>query len=67
MAVRDEDSGAAGLGARALLHQEKLPAGVVGARLGQVNDHLEREDQVAVKVTVQGVPIARAVAEEDRG
>ena len=58
---------AAGLGTRALLHQKKLAAGVISARLVQVDDYLERKDELAVEVTVQGVPVTLAVAEQDRG
>jgi hypothetical protein len=65
--VREQGGGAAGLRARTLFHQEEFPAGVVGPRLVQVDDDLEREDEVAVEVAVQGVPVPGPVAEEDRG
>jgi hypothetical protein len=40
---------------------------VVGPWLGQVDDHLEREDEVTVEVTVQRVPVARPVLQDQRG
>ena len=48
---------AAGLRPWALLHGQELPAGVVDPRLVEPDDHLQREDQVAVEVAVQRVPL----------
>src|SRR6516162_10204991 len=46
VALRQHGGHAAGLGAGALLDEEELAAGVVGAVLVQADDDLEREDQV---------------------
>ena len=56
----------AALRARALLEQHELAALVVDARLGQHRHDLEREVDVAVEVLVQRVPVALAVAEDQR-
>ena len=66
MAMRDDYGAAPGLGPRALLHEEKLPAGMVAAGIVQVDHNLQREDQVAVKVAVQGIPVPCLVAKQDR-
>ena len=67
VALRDEGGGAAGLGAGPLLVQQELAARMVGARGTEVDHDLEREDQLAIQVTVQGIAAAGAVAEQDRG
>jgi hypothetical protein len=57
--------GAAGLGPGPLLDEQELTAGVVGAVLIEADDNLEREDQVAEQVAVQGVPVSGLVSEQD--
>ena len=49
------------LGPRALLYEEELATRVVLARLGQVDNHLKRKDEVTVEVPVQCVPVAWTV------
>ncbi|SEC96271.1 hypothetical protein SAMN04489727_5775 [Amycolatopsis tolypomycina] len=66
VALGNECRRAAGLGPGSLLHQEELAAGVVGARLVEVDHHLQREHSIAVEVAVQRVPAARLVAQQDR-
>ena len=56
----------AALRARTLLHQHELAALEVDAGLGQHRQDLEREVDVAVQVLVQGVPVAFAVAQDQR-
>ena len=56
----------AALRARALLHQHELAALEVLPRLGQHREDLEREVDVAVEVLVQRVPVALAVAQDQR-
>ena len=53
----------AALRARALLHQHELAALVL---VGEHGDDLEREVDVAVEVLVQRVPVALAVAQDQR-
>jgi hypothetical protein len=57
----------AGLRPGSLLDDHELAAGVVDARLVEADHHLEREHEVAVEVAVQRVPVAGAVAEQQRG
>ena len=66
VAVRDQPRGAPRLRPRALLHQQELTPGVVLPGVAEVDHHLEREHQVAVQIPVQRVPVARAVAEQQR-
>ena len=56
----------AALRPRALLHEHELAALVVHARLRQHRQHLEREVDVAVEILVERVPVARAVAQDQR-
>ena len=56
----------AALRARALLQQHELAALVVDARLREHGEDLEREVDVAVEVLVQRVPVALAVAQDQR-
>jgi hypothetical protein len=67
VSVREQRGGAAGLGAGALLEEQELAPGVVDARLVQVDDHLQREHEVAVEITVQRVPVTLAVPEQGGG
>src|SRR4051794_21299796 len=60
-----QDVGAA-LGSRTLLEQHELAALEVDAGLAEHGDDLEREVDVAVEVLVQGVPVAGAVAQDQR-
>ena len=55
------------LGPGPLLDHDELAALVVRPRLVEPDHHLQREHQVAVEVAVQGVPVAGAVPEEQRG
>ena len=64
--VRERRRRAPRLRPRALLDEEELAAGVVLAGLGQVDHHLEREDEVAVEVAVQCVPVAWPVLQDER-
>src|SRR5262249_14501270 len=66
VAVREQGGRPAGLRPWPLLHQQEFPSGVVGTGFVQVDDDLERKHQVAVEVTVQGVPVPGTVAEQDR-
>src|SRR4051812_49904593 len=74
MMGREDDEGAArwlqdvraALRARALLEEDELAAVEVDARLGQDRQDLEREEHVAVEVLVQRVPVALAVAQDQR-
>src|SRR3954447_11354245 len=63
---RPDDVGPA-LRARALLEEHELAAVEVDAGLRQDRERLEREVDVAVEVLVQRVPVARAVAQDQRG
>ena len=54
------------LRARPLLDQHELAPVEVDAGLGQHRQHLEREVDVAVEVLVQRVPVALAVAQDQR-
>src|SRR6202042_3657036 len=63
---RGEHVGAA-LGAWALLHQYELAALVVGAALREDAQDLEREEDLAVEILMQRVPVAGPVAEDERG
>ena len=56
----------AALGPRALLEQHELAAVEVVAGAGEHGEDLEREEDLPVEVLVQGVPVARAVAEDER-
>ena len=56
----------AALRARALLEQHELAAVEVDARLREDGQRLEGKEDVAVEVAVQRVPVARAVAEDER-
>ena len=58
---------ARGLGPGPLLDHDELAALVVRPRLVEPDHHLQREHEVAVEVAVQGVPVAGAVPEEQRG
>ena len=59
------DAGAPGLRPRPLLDQEELPAGVVRPVLVEPDHDLQREDQVAEDVAVQGVPVPGLIAQQD--
>ena len=54
------------LRARPLLEQHELAALVVHVRLREDGQHLEREVDVAVEILVQRVPVALAVAQDER-
>src|SRR3989454_1789882 len=58
---------AARLGARPLLDQQELAAGVVDARAGEEAGELQGEDDVAVEVLVEAVVAPRLVVEQERG
>ena len=62
---RGQHVGAA-LRARALLEQHELAALEVDSRASEDRQHLEREVDVAVEVLVQRVPVALAVAQDQR-
>ena len=49
-----------------LLHGEKLATQVVDPRAVEDDGHLQREHELAIEVAVQGVPIARPVAQQQR-
>ncbi len=66
VSVRDDGRRAPRLRPRALLVEQELAAGVIDPRTAQVDHDLQREDQLAVEVTVQRVPVAGAVLEQDR-
>src|SRR4051794_34494927 len=74
MMGREDDEGAArwlqdvraALRARALLEEDELAAVEVDSRLRQDGQDLEREEDVAVEVLMEGVPVALAVAEDER-
>ena len=66
VAVGNQQRGAARLGAWALLQEQELAAGVVDAGLVEVDHDLEWEDLVAVQVAMERVPVAGAVAQQDR-
>jgi len=53
-----------GLRPRPLLHQQEIAAGVVGARLAQKADELQRKRAIAVKVLVQAVVAARFIVQQ---
>ena len=55
------------LRAWALLDDDELAAGVVGAGIVESDDDLEWEDEFAVEVPVERVPVAGAVAQHERG
>src|SRR5437764_1607560 len=55
---------AARLHARPLLDQHELAAVELPRRVAQQDGGLQREDQLAVKVAVQAVVVARAVAQQ---
>jgi len=57
---------APGLGARALLEEQHLAPVEVDAGSSQGNGELEREDDVAVHVLVERVPITFVVAQHER-
>src|SRR5207253_4653901 len=57
---------AARLGARPLLDQQELAAGVVDGRAGEKAGELQGEDDVAVEVLVEAVVSTRLVVEEER-
>jgi hypothetical protein len=63
----DRERGRARLRTRALLDEHDLAALIVTSALGEHDQHLERERDRAVAVLVEGVPIAGAIAEEQRG
>src|SRR5690349_25123358 len=65
-AARRRDHVRPALRAWALLEQHELAAVEVGARLGEDGHHLEGEGDLAVEVLVQRVPVAGAVAEDQR-
>jgi hypothetical protein len=66
VALRQRGGGAAGLGARTLLEEQELSAGVTGAGLVEVDHNLQRKDPLTVEVTMQGVPISGPVLEQQR-
>ena len=65
MTVRQECGGAAGLRSRPLLEKQELAPGVIDPGFVQVDDDLQRENEIAVKVAVQRVPVSPAVAQQD--
>ena len=66
VAVRNQSRRGAGLCAGPLLIEQELTSCVVYAGATEVDHDLQREHQLAVQVTVQGVPVALAVLEQDR-
>src|SRR5205807_368251 len=50
-----------------LLERDELSARVVHVRPVESDHDLQREHELAVEVAVQGVPVARPVAEQERG
>src|SRR5205085_5491961 len=54
----------AALRARPLLEQHELAALEVDTALGEHRQHLEGEEDLAVEILVQRVPVTRAVAED---
>src|SRR3984957_18885322 len=62
---RQRHAGTSRLGPRPLLDEEELTAGVVGSVLIKPDDDLEREDQVAEQVAVQGIPVPGLVTQQD--
>ena len=52
---------------RALLEENELAALVVLAMLRQDRQDLKREVDVAVEILMKGVPVALAVAQDERG
>src|SRR5262245_64761533 len=67
VAERKHRRGSAGLRSRTLLDEQELASGVVDARFAEIDDDLEWKHQVAVEISMQGVPVALAVPEQDRG
>jgi hypothetical protein len=65
MTVREQRRRSAGLGPWSLFQQQELAARVVDAGLVQVDHYLEREHQVAVQISVQGVPVLWPVLKEN--
>jgi len=56
--VRDDPRVPARTGARALFDEQELAALVIDPRLAEVDDDLQREDQIAVEIAVQRIPVA---------
>ena len=50
-----------------LFDEQELTAGVVDARLAEVDDDLQRKHQLAVQIPMERVPVTLAVLEQDRG
>ena len=67
VATRYRHRGCARLRTWPLLHDDELAARVVVAGTVEPDDDLEWEDEVAVEIAVQCVPVAGVVAEEQRG
>jgi hypothetical protein len=65
-ALRRVEHVGAALGARPLFEEHELAAGEVGSRSREHGQDLEREEHLSVEVLVQGVPVAGAVAEDQR-
>jgi MOSC domain-containing protein YiiM len=63
--VRQEGGGAARLRSRPLLEEQELAPRVIDPGFVQVDDDLQREDEVTVEVAVQRVPVSLAVAQQD--
>ena len=66
VALGDQRGRGPGLGPGPLLDDDELAAGVVDTGLVEADDDLEGEHEVAVEVAVQGVPVARPVAQDER-
>src|SRR5687767_2972916 len=55
-----------GLGPGPLLDDHELAPGVVLTGLVETDDDLQGEHQVAIEIAVQGIPVAGAVAQDER-
>ena len=54
--LRQQGRSATRLGTRALLDKQELSTSVVDAGIAEVDDDLQRKDEVAVEVSVEGIP-----------